>query len=115
MWRKKGRAVVYFYSVGMSGKWGEDIPLNKSFEPGKWHRITQHIVLNDGKENNGLLEVRLDGEKVLAKKNMLYRYNNLGRIDTMYFSTFFGGNTEEWGPHRDCVIYFDNFKLWHKK
>jgi len=112
MWRENGKAVVYFYSVGMEGKWGDDLPLNKTFVLGKWHKISQHIKVNEDDKANGILEVWLDSKKVMSRSDVLFRLGNLGLIDSFYFSTFFGGNTKDWGPDRDCFFSFNEFMVW---
>lgn len=110
MWREHGEAIVYLYYVDMPGIWGEDLSLSEtSFRPGKWHRIVQHIRVNDEGESNGVLDVWLDGEQVLERNDLRYRLDQRGLINSIYFSTFHGGNTAEWGPKVDCYAYFDQF------
>ncbi|MDZ7724575.1 MAG: hypothetical protein U5R06_17670 [candidate division KSB1 bacterium] len=33
--------------------------------------------------------------------------NNNGRVGGIYFSTFHGGNTPDWGPDTTCYVQFD--------
>ena len=73
--------------------------------------IKQHIKLNDTDKFNGIMEVWVDNEKVLHNNDVRYRLAPLGDIDSFYFSTFHGGNTEDWAPKNDSYIYFDNFKI----
>jgi hypothetical protein len=110
MWRKNGEAVVYLYHVEMPGKWGEDLPLGGfHFETGKWHRITEHIRVNAADQADGILEAWIDGRKLLSRSDVRFRIGEQGLIDSLYFSTFHGGNTAEWGPEVDCVAFFDEF------
>ena len=110
MWREGGRAVVYLYHVEMTGQWGDDLALmNSVFTPGTWHKFTQHIKVNSEDGSNGVLEVWFDNEKVLSRSDIRFRIGKQGLIDSMYFSTFHGGNTKDWAPQNDSFAYFDNF------
>jgi hypothetical protein len=112
MWGRGGKAIVYFYSVDMPGKWGESLRLDSVvFKPGQWHRLTQHIKVNTPGERDGILEVWFDGKKVLARDTLRFRIGEKGVVDSFYFSTFHGGNTADWAPQVDCFALFDNFVI----
>ena len=110
MWKPLGGAVVYLYYVDMWGKWGDNLPLRPfGFKPGKWHRIIQHIKLNSSDKANGVLNVWIDGRKRLSISDVRFRIGDKGLIDSLYFSTFHGGNSKDWAPWHDCHAFFDNF------
>ncbi|MFI1745721.1 glycosyl hydrolase [Thalassobellus sediminis] len=111
MWKKQGEAIVYFYYKDMKGKWGDGIKMNTVFNTEKWYRITQHIKLNSDDKTNGIMEVWVDGNKVITNNKVRYRLAPLGQINSFYFSTFHGGNTPDWAPKNDSYIYFDDFKV----
>jgi len=112
MWRKGGQAVVYFYHVGMEGKWGDNLVLPGAvFQPGRWHRLEQRIRVNTPGAADGELEVWFDGERVLFRDDVRFRLGQAGLVDSFYFSTFHGGNTARWGPDRDCFVWFDEFEI----
>lgn len=112
MWRREGKAVIYFYWVENQGDWGMDLELNgEKFQPGTWHRLTQHIKINSPEKADGFMEVWFDGRKSLVKNDIRFRIGDQGRIDSIYFSTFHGGNSKDWGPRVDCFVQFDNFVL----
>lgn len=111
MWRKDGELVLYFYHLDMKKKWGDDLKMNTTLEDGKWYRITQYIKVNSADQFNGVMEVWLDGEQIYLNKQVRFRLAPLGQIDSFYFSTFHGGNTDDWGPKNDSYIYFDKFKV----
>ncbi len=115
MWSEGNKIIVYFYHMDMKGRWGDVIYTNRIFTLGKWHRITQHLKMNTGKKFNGVMEVWVDGEKVVDNAEVRYRLAPLGEIDSFYFSTFHGGNTKDWAPKNDSHIYFDNFKVTNTK
>jgi Polysaccharide lyase 14 len=115
MWRKGGRAVVYLYYVDMSGKWGDNLSLKDfAFTPGTWHQITQHIKVNTADKTDGIIEVWLDGKKVLSRLDIRLRIGDKGLINSLYFSTFHGGNTKGWAPGVDCFTFFDKFVVSRK-
>ncbi len=111
MWLAGGEIIVYFYYMDMEHKWGETVKLNVFFKPGQWYHIKQRIKLNDTDKLNGVMEVWVDGERVLHNDKVRYRLAPLGDIDSFYFSTFHGGNNADWAPKNDSFIYFDNFKV----
>lgn len=111
MWVVDGEIIVYFYHMDMEHEWGDTVKLNILFKPGQWHHIKQHIKLNNTNKFNGIMEVWIDGKKVLHNDTVRYRLAPLGDIDSFYFSTFHGGNTEDWAPKNDSFISFDNFKV----
>jgi len=115
MWRKGGSVVLYLYSIDMHGKWGDDHKLDFApLETGRWYTVRQHVRVNDPQQKNGLVETWIDDEKVQHLDGLRLRLAPLGLIDTFYFSTFFGGNTSEWGPRVDGITYFDNFRIWRE-
>ena len=115
MWREKGAMILYFYFVDMEHRWGDIVEMNTSFKTNNWYRISQHLKMNTGKKANGVMEVWVDGKKVVNKANVRYRFAPLGDIDSFYFSTFHGGNTVDWAPKNDSYIYFDDFKVTSHK
>ena len=113
MWREYGNVVLYLYSIDMRGKWGDDyLFFMPPLERNRWYRVEQRIRLNQPDKKDGSIEVWVDGKRVLNLTGIRLRKGNHGLIDSFYFSTFFGGNTPEWGPHNDCKCYFDNFRIW---
>ncbi|MBD3267407.1 hypothetical protein GF373_12125 [bacterium] len=112
MWRSEGGVMIYLYYVDMPGKWGQGLILNKvKFIPGQWHRLTQHIQVNTPGKYNGMIEVWFDGQKTLTQNNIRFRVAEKGLIDSLYFSTFHGGNSDSWAPRVDCAAFFDNFTI----
>jgi len=112
MWVKDGGLIVYLYYVDMKGKYGDQLVLkNCKLKPGKWHRLTQHIVLNSGNKKNGKVEVWFDEKKVVDERGLRLRLNGEGMIDAFYFSTFHGGSTPDWAPENDSYIRFDDISV----
>jgi hypothetical protein len=120
MWRREGSLVVYAY-VPPSGngkwgsrRWGQDIDLGFSAIPGKWHHLEQYVNVGSPGKDDGKLIVWIDGEKKLSIDDMRFRdtENEYGLIGGIYFSTFHGGNTPDWGPLHDSYMQFANFRAY---
>lgn len=107
MWRENGQAVLYLYHMDKPSTYGEDIPLGRSFQKGTWHQLIQKVRVNDAGQNNGSIDIWMDGDKVLTRKNL--RFNNGQEIDTAYFSTFHGGAGSDWWPDASVNAHFDDF------
>lgn len=112
MFHHDGQVIVYLYHMDQKGKYGDGLKLPGCvFEPGKWHRLTQHLKVNTNLDHNGVLEVWFDGRKVIERTNLRLREGDKAPVDTFYFSTFHGGATRDWAPLNDSYACFDNFLL----
>jgi hypothetical protein len=66
--------------------------------------------MNTPGQPDGRLQAWLDGQLVLDVPDFLFRAGGGDfAIDTLYFSTFFGGSGNEWAPTTDETIDFDDF------
>jgi Polysaccharide lyase len=111
MWRQNGAGEVYAY-LPTSTEYGTSIGRgNWQFQKGKWHHLEQVIVLNQPNQNNGQVQVWLDGKQVLNQKNLTFRNTNILKIEGIFFSTFFGGGDFSWATPKDVYIDFANFSL----
>ena len=114
MWRKNGRAELYLYHMDKPDKYGErwyfegSDGCEKYFQRGQWHNLIQRVKINDGNQSNGEVDVWMDGEQVLSIDELKFVTNNQG-IDSLYFSTFHGGNNSDWLPEREVYSYWDDF------
>ncbi|MBA4017172.1 MAG: hypothetical protein C0483_08370 [Pirellula sp.] len=112
MWREAGVPEIYLYYVDMPGEWGQGIVFKDvKFEPGRWHRLIQHIRVNRPDKADGLLEAWFDDKQVLSRNDLRLRIGNQGQIDSFYFSTFHGGQGDEWAPSVDSFARYDDFLL----
>ncbi len=117
MWRDEGYPELYLYAADMeSGQYGDDIPFQVDgtdfqFETGKWYTITEHVKLNsDSDSDDGVVETWVNGEKVIDLDDITFVTNDQ-KIDTFYFSTFFGGHDKDWAPSNTSYSYFDDLKI----
>ncbi|MEH6548813.1 MAG: polysaccharide lyase [Pseudomonadales bacterium] len=110
MWREGGSAEIYLYYIDMQHKWGEQLPLQGVvFQPGQWVELKQRIRINTADGQDAHIQAWVDGKLVMEKSDFRLRVGNQGEIDCLYFSTFHGGNSSEWGPLTDSFIQFDDF------
>ena len=122
MWRgeergKRGRIVQYVYYLDKDPdyKWGKDMQWNFDnknlfFCPGKWHLLKTRVKMNNPGKKDGSIQSWLDGKLALDEKVRFRMGDEIG-IDTFIFTTFFGGNTEEWAPKKNEHIFFDDFVI----
>jgi len=108
MWLKNGKFIIYLYYADMKGRYGEELELNSRIARKEWNQLVQHIRINQPGQSNGILEVWLNGKKVLSRNNIRFHKGEHGKIDSFYFSTFHGGNDPSWAPKQDSYILFDN-------
>lgn len=111
MWNRKGMVAVYAY-LPTSKRWGTPIHSDKSkLYRGVWHTIKQQVILNTPNRNNGRIRVWLDSKLIIDKTNIFFRKTDVLKINGMMFSTFFGGNSQEWASKLDTYIDFSDFKI----
>lgn len=116
MWRTDGAGVLYLYDLTKSRTgetWGENFAFanEAKFEADRWHKIDQFIQLNTVGKADGRIKVWLDGSLVVDLKGREI-IGGTEAIDTVLFSTFFGGNTVDWFPAKPQTAYFDDFEIW---
>lgn len=115
MWRTDGAGLLYLYDLTKSRTgetWGENFEFagGAKFTPGVWHSIRQDIILNTPGQANGSVTVWLDGRRVVRVDGREIIGGD-EHIDTVLFSTFFGGNMPHWYPAVDQTAYFDDFVI----
>ncbi len=107
MWRVKSgipKGEVYWYAPDGSGC-GADLGLgdwNWSAD-GQWHAVEQQVD-----RSAGTITVWYDGVQVSQQ--------SVSGLDTspvtgIFFSTFFGGSDNTWGPGHDVQAYYANFAV----
>jgi hypothetical protein len=112
MWRENGRIIDYVYFPDQAGQYGADFQWGAKpcyFETGRWYEVCQFVKMNSPGKKDGEIKAWLDGQLALEVKEVRFRDTEDFAIDWLYFSTFFGGQGEEWAPVKDEKIYFDGF------
>jgi len=83
--------------------------------PGEWHHVTIRTHVNDPGCKNGFTQAWFNGRLVLNVHGFEFRSRNCFKsellVNKMYFSTFFGGNSNEYKPVKNEYAYFDNFLM----
>ena len=111
MWKKYGNLILYLYHMDQPDKYGEVFDLKTAFPAGEWHKISEQVTLNAPGQRDGVVRVWLDDRLALEKAGLRLRKKAEVKIDTLYFSTFYGGAEPDWAPPKDEVIAFDGFRV----
>lgn len=99
MWRPLGRVEPYLYMADNEGRWasqykGSNIgSADIRFTPGQWDKIRMEVWLNTPGQMDGGCTLTLNGVTVADRRDLIYRNNGNLFIDTLFLSSFFGGNT----------------------
>ncbi len=121
MWREQGQIFKYMYWMERAPekRWGDDLawvdingnnkPLH--FIPGQWHTLKTEIVMNTPGLRDGKITSWFDGKLALLQQGAFRAEGATFRIDNFNFTTFFGGNTPDWAPIKDEVVYFSDFSI----
>ncbi|NJM79496.1 MAG: T9SS type A sorting domain-containing protein [Flavobacterium sp.] len=115
MWRLGAKIQFYLHQPITNEKqyfWNEG-GVYPTFKRNKWYHIEIHYKLNTitgSKANkNGIMEAWLDGKLVGKYTNIQFRSKSGVGINSLFFSTFFGGNVEDDAPSKDEYAFFDEF------
>lgn len=109
MWQPNGRLILYLYHSEQSSRYGDSLSLGHTMVPGRWHTLSQQVVLNTPGVADGELRVWVDGRLALERTSMRWRTaGNDWTIDSFYFNTFHGGNSDAYRPSRDNHADFDD-------
>jgi hypothetical protein len=116
MWRDTdGKAVQYVYYPDQASSYADDFPWTASgqdrFGKGQWHTVEHHIVMNTPGNHDGLVEGYFDGKLALQHRALRFRDTLKFGIDDFYFSTFYGGSTQDWAPTAVHHAFFDDFVI----
>ena len=116
MWRTDGAIVQYVYHPDQPGGYGEDLPWSIDGEPirferDRWYTLRHEITMNTPGEPDGVIRTWLDGVPALTITDLRFRDVETLAIDTVYFSTFFGGGSSSWATTADETVWFDDFEV----
>lgn len=123
MWRPGGKLVVYLYWADQPSKnnpigqqYGTDIPLDSPvyMTPETSYTIAQRVKLNTPGASDGVLQVWVNGVQKLYRTNLRFRLSGKSwTINRFYFTSFYGGATNDYRPTRDNFALFDDLKIWY--
>ncbi|ORX54912.1 hypothetical protein DM01DRAFT_1406984 [Hesseltinella vesiculosa] len=123
MWRKHGKGEAYLYippgsedfcettdgvicnSDGYGSSFGRG---DFIFKTGKWISLDIYVQVNDPEEDNGIMAVWKDDRLVMNYTNIKYRTVDYLGVNSIVFSTFYGGHSAKFATKKDEFIYFKN-------
>ncbi|KDQ59738.1 polysaccharide lyase family 14 protein [Jaapia argillacea MUCL 33604] len=128
MWRTSGAGEVYTYlppSFSANDRVCNIPPLSEcnptygasvgrgafSFKRGAWTDVTQRIRLNDVGQQNGEIQLLVEGNSVIHATGLVLRNSDSGRMRGIQMQTFFGGSTSEWASPKAQNSYFSDFGI----
>lgn len=112
MWRKNGDGEVYLYIPGKIEKYGQSMGRGKfRFIPGQYHTISETIHLNTSGNSDWSLKLEFDGKEVISENGIVFRTTQTKKINSLFFSTFFGGNDASWATYKDQKVRFRGFSV----
>jgi hypothetical protein len=112
MWRESGQGEVYAYLPGSGARHGVSLLRGRwHFVPGRWHQVTQQILLNTPGQADGLLRMWLDGVAVGEASGLRFRDHPAVRIDGVFVDLFFGGNDDSWAARADTHVDLAEFTV----
>jgi hypothetical protein len=132
MWREGGAGEVYAYlppeNSGLcsrpnrcDGQFGFSFGRGSfSFLPGQWNSVGLYVQLNaPAGYSNGHVELTVNGQRAVGLGNIRYtQTNNTHQANGapllpshLVFSTFFGGDTDEYAAPIDTSVLFRDFRL----
>lgn len=112
MWRSGGAGEVLLSDATTTG-YGSDLGKGLWYfkADGAWHTISQRIHLNTPGAADGYIDVTYDGALVAYLTGITFRTSATTVIDSLMFSTFFGGHDSTWAPTTTQHIDFAAFRL----
>ncbi len=115
MWRAGGVAEVLLSDATTTG-YGTDLFRSSgdwSWQAdGQWHTISQTVTLNTPGVANGTITVSYDGRQVAQATGITFRAaGDTDEIDSLMFTTFFGGHGPSWAPTSTQEIDFAGFTV----
>ena len=113
MWRAGGAGEVLLSAATTTG-FGADLGLGDwHFQAdGGWHTLSEQVTMNTPGQPDGSIEVSYDGIRVAALTGLVLRAaGDTEEIDSLIFSTFFGGSGSSWAPTAAQHIDFRGFAV----
>lgn len=123
MFRKNGRMIGYFYHEdnpemlpGGNNSCGHEVDYlheGQKFyvKKGVRYFIETRCKLNSKNAANGIVEIWVNGFKVLSMTGMTLSYSHLYDINHMFIYHWHGGSSSTWEPQNDSTVRYDNFIL----
>jgi hypothetical protein len=112
MWRDGGAGEVLLSDATTTG-YGTDLGRGTTFffsADGRWHTIVEHIHLNTPGVADGWIDLTYDGTKYTFSGITFRAATDANvHIDSLMFTTFYGGHDATWAPTTDQRFDFTGF------
>ena len=110
-WLSGGRVENYMY-LPTSEDFGSHFRWRRArLERGEWNCLEMRYRLNRPGRSDGRIQSWIGGRRVLDRGGLRFRNTGSLRIDQVFFSTFFGGNDDDYAPGRRQVAWFDDLAV----
>jgi hypothetical protein len=112
MWRADGNGEVLLSAATTTG-YGTDLGRGnwRFLADGHWHALSQTLHLNTPGTSDGTIDVTYNGVQVGHFTGITFRTDANTHIDSLMFSTFYGGHDSTWAPTTDQHFYFADFRI----
>jgi hypothetical protein len=113
MWRTSGQAEVLLSDATTTG-YGTDLGLGSWdwLADGQFHTLTEQVTMNTPGQPNGEITVTYNGVQVNQFTGLtLSASGDTEEIDSLMFTTFYGGHDSSWAPNSVQHIDFRNFAV----
>jgi|GEM_PF-3070694 len=124
IWKGKGDGTasvgVYVYSVDRT----QNLPYGDEFElpgftisPGEWFRAKMRLTTNSElSAKDGKIEIWIDDELLFERDGIQWQSAGEGpAIDQVQFSSFHGGNTDQWSPADEVHARFADMCVYKNR
>jgi hypothetical protein len=112
MWRAGGAGEVLLSDATTTG-YGTDLgrgSWTNFLADGQWHTLSQHIHLNTPGQADGYIDATYNGVSIHFG-GITFRTGAATQIDSLMFSTFYGGHDSSWAPTVTEHIDFATFRV----
>lgn len=108
---KANEIAAYMYHPGQSSIYGDNEWTNTAFEGGRTHTVTLRHKMNTVGQNDGILQVWIDGNLVVDRHDYVYRTRSDVKIGHLMWHLFRGGNTAAWAGSRDGYVEISGLEV----
>jgi hypothetical protein len=113
MWRANGAAEVLLSDATTTG-YGTDLGRGSWnwLADGQFHTLTEAVTMNTPGQADGSIVVTYNGTQVADFTGITFRAaGDTDEIDSLMFTTFFGGHDSSWAPSTTQYIDFAGFSV----
>lgn len=114
MWRTGGAGEVLINDATTTG-YGSDLGLGSWYfqADGRWHTLVERVHMNTPGVPDGYIDVSYDGALVAHLTGITFRTDMSTHVDSLMFSTFYGGHDSTWAPTAPQRFDFTGFHVTH--